>query len=470
MSRKHRRRQLAVQSKAIGQDLTPQGGVLANFASGDGSFTPPSSWPVGWWQQGFRIPVSNGNAAVEACVGAISQTIASLPIYHYKEKENGELVRIKNSAAARVLRRPNSYQTRADFILNLVRNEQMAGNGIAVGTRNGRFEIDSLHLAPPRSGLPYIADDGSIFYGVGMTELMPEPPLEGLWPARDVLHIRMHAPRHPLMGETPVAAAMSSVMAGNSITGHMSSFFENMARPSGFLAVPGKLGADLSQKLREEWQRAYSQSGSGRVAVLQGGVDWKAMSISSVDAQLIESYRMTIADVARVYRVPLTIIGEMTASTYASTEALINHWLSTGLGFMLEHIELAFDMLFELPPDEFIAFDVDYLMRTDFKTRIEGLVRGVQGGVYAPNEARIKEGLKPVPFGDEPRVQAQVVPLSAAGAIPSSPASPASPSADPPNPDDTDTPDPEADPQEDETPKASLDEMRQRYLRVLFNV
>jgi hypothetical protein len=68
-------------------------------------------------------------------------------------------------------------------------------------------------------------------------------------------------------------------------------------------------------------------------------------------------------------------------------------------------------------------------MRSDQKDRIDALVRGVQGGVFSPNEARNQEGYDDVPFGDEPRIQAQVVPLSAAGSIPTAPASAVPPSA-----------------------------------------
>src|SRR5262245_33853530 len=101
----------------------------------------------------------------------------------------------------------------------------------------------------------------------------------------------------------------------------------------------------------------------------------------------------------------------------------MHFWLSTGLGFCLNHIEQAFDRLFDLrgEPEEYCEFDTGALLRSAMKDRIEALVRGVQGGVFAPNEARNMEGLDSVPFGDEPRTQAQVVPLSAAGSIPSAP-------------------------------------------------
>ena len=106
-------------------------------------------------------------------------------------------------------------------------------------------------------------------------------------------------------------------------------------------------------------------------------------------------------------------------------------WIASGLGFALNHIEEAIGLLFGLKgqPDEYVEFDTAALLRSALKDRIEALARGVQGGIFAPNEARQQEGLDAVPFGDEPRVQQQVVPLSAVDKMP--PAAPAPPSAPP---------------------------------------
>ena len=106
-------------------------------------------------------------------------------------------------------------------------------------------------------------------------------------------------------------------------------------------------------------------------------------------------------------------------------------WVAQGLGFALNHIEEAVGFLFDLKgqPDEYVEFSTKVLLRSNLKDRIESLTRGVQGGVYSPNEAREEEGLDAVDHGDEPRVQQQVVPLSAAGAIPAAPGPHAPPSA-----------------------------------------
>jgi hypothetical protein len=99
----------------------------------------------------------------------------------------------------------------------------------------------------------------------------------------------------------------------------------------------------------------------------------------------------------------------------------MSFWLSTGLGFCLNHIEQSFDQLFGLKgePEEYTEFSTDALLRSARKDRIEALARGVQSGIYSPSEARAAEDLDAVAYGDEPRVQAQIIPLSAVGGIPS---------------------------------------------------
>ena len=125
-----------------------------------------------------------------------------------------------------------------------------------------------------------------------------------------------------------------------------------------------------------------------------------------------------------MFRIPLQILG-LGTSTYSSTELLMQSWIASGLGFCLNHIEEAFGLLFDLrgQPDDYVEFDTSALLRSAHKDRIEALARGVQGGIYSPNEARQQEGLDKVKDGDEPRVQMQIVPLSAAEAISDKPSS-----------------------------------------------
>lgn len=123
-------------------------------------------------------------------------------------------------------------------------------------------------------------------------------------------------------------------------------------------------------------------------------------------------------------------------ATFSSTEALMQFWLARGLGFALNHIETAFDHFFGLKgwPHEYKEFDTQALLRVAYKDRIEVLARGVQGGIFSPDEARNSEDLPRTPYGDEPRVQQQVVPLSAWAKAPPATPRPDAPDAAPPVP------------------------------------
>ena len=128
---------------------------------------------------------------------------------------------------------------------------------------------------------------------------------------------------------------------------------------------------------------------------------------------MVEALQMTVETISRVFRVPPPVINSMTGMTFNNSEALMSWFLASGLGFILEHIELELDKLFGLGFDQHLNFNTKALLRSDWKTQIEALGEGTLKGIYSPNEARAMVGLGAVKDGDEPRVQQQVVPLSA---------------------------------------------------------
>lgn len=372
----------------------------------------PDSWHWNWWQEGKDVQRYGGEVAiVQACVDAYAQTIASLYGDHVKYDSDGSKSNVNGSALARLLHQPNEYQTRSDFMLNLVKDLLLNGNAYVVGLRNNRNEFDSLHLLRSAGTAPYIEPDTkAVFYAAGDNPFLGD--LDVLIPSRDVMHIRLHTPRHPLIGVSPVEHAAASIAANAAITGHQATFFNNMSRPSGVLSTDMKLTQEQMLQLRNAWEAQSRDMNSGRVPILGGGIKWEPMSISSQDSQLVQAFQMSIEDVARAFRVPLPLVGDYRHATYNNVEQLISSWLSTGLGFVLEHIELSFDKFFGLPRGQFTEFDVDALLRTDFAARVDGLTKGIQQGLFTPNEARARMGgLPSVPDGDAVYVQQQMVPL-----------------------------------------------------------
>jgi len=400
----------------------------------------PDGAAINWWQQG-NYPLPNFRSAmVEACVSAYSQTVAMCPGDHWRSNEKGGRDRITTSALSRILRHPNAYQSISDFMLNAVRGLYLEGNCYALALRNDRFEITELHLMDPRVSRPQLAWNGEVFYqlaGNMVIERQIEQGTSLIVPQRDVLHIRLHADRrfpYPIMGESPLIAALGDIEVGGAIADQQINFYRNQARPSAVLSTDLQLDKDQVQFLRDRWDEQSRGLNQGKVPILTAGLKVQPWTVGGRDAQVAEMTKITESHIALVYRIPLQLLGLSTAPG-TNTEALIQMWLASGLGFCLNHVEEAFGLLFQLKgqPDDYIEFDTSALLRSLFKDRIESLARAVQGGIFSPNEAREKEGLDNTPFGEEPRVQQQVVPLSAAAGIPSAPGpgAPASASAQP---------------------------------------
>jgi len=394
------------------------------------------------WQRNLEVTGYGARhvPAVYACVMAIARAISQCYPTHVRLDDNNVRTLVKTSAAYRVLRNPNSYQASPDFLLNLVATALFDGEAFAVVTRNDRYEIDSIHLLP-RGACAVSIDSLSrnIFYTVGENPLAPGGA-EFIAPARDVLHLRFHTPRHPLIGESPIRAAAMAIGINVALSRTQSAFFAQMNRPSGILSTDQVLNNDQAVRLRSAFDEQSKKWASGGMPILGGGLKFQPLSISSQDAQLIEAQRMSTEDICRVFGVPPPMIGDLSHATLNNSETLIQNFLSMSLGSYLEHIERSFDRLFAVGIHDYIELDTSALLRTDFAGRVDGLTKAVQGGLMTPDEARAREGLSPVPGGDTAFLQRQMVPIDKIGELldaeteaklrlPEPPAPPAAPPA-----------------------------------------
>lgn len=385
-----------------------------------------------WWQLGHDVEGGGSSAIIEACVSAYSQTVAMCAGDHWRTLENGGRERVTTSALSRLLKRPNSYQSSSDFMLNATRALYSAGNCYALALRNDRFEVSELHLMHPRQCAYMVAEDGSVFYRLAGNDLVERrfAQSELVVPARDVLHIRLHTREgRPLDGLTPLESAALDVAFGNAAMQQQLAFYINRARPSFILATEEKLMAETAHQLRERWNEQSQGMNQGKTPILGWGLKPMPITMTATDAQLVEMLRMTEEHIAIAYRLPLQVLGIGQTAPYASVEMMMQDWNSKGLGFALGHIEDAFGHFFGLKgyPEEYIEFDTAALMRSAMKDRMDALAKGVQGGIFAPNEARRLEGLPDQTDGDEVRLQQQMVPLSFAHEPPAPPAAPAAP-------------------------------------------
>lgn len=399
----------------------------APAAKGEGEYRPgPYRVDGGWlpagaawnfWQTGLPHRDTTGTSAiVEACVSAYSQTAAMCPGEHWRRLPNGGRERVANSALARIMRKPNGYQSASDFHLNLTRWLYCEGNAYALALRNDRNEISELHLMSSSHCKAAVADGGEVFYQLGGNEIIDRRfGTLPLVPARDVLHVRMHTPRHILRGETPLMAAAMDVAAGNIMLQRQIDFFTNRAQPSFILSSDEEMTPEQIAELRGAWDRQTRGENAGGTPILAWGLKPHQIGSTAQDSQLAETMKMSEQHIALAFRVPMQVLG-IGNNTFASTESLMQSWIASGLGFCLNHIEEAYGLLFGLrgQPEEYLELDTRALLRSSFAERMDGLAKAVQGGIMAPDEARALEEYSPSPngHGAEPRVQQQVVPLS----------------------------------------------------------
>jgi HK97 family phage portal protein len=396
---------------------------------------------MNWWQNGHTPQLLGARLAIiEACVSAYAQTVAMCPGAHWRTNNKGGRDRVTNSALCRILRAPNDYQTISDLLMNLTRQLYMEGNAYLLCMRNARYEITELHLMDNRYCRALIDGSGEVHYSLGGNWVVQNRygPLSTV-PARDVLHIKLHVDqlRNPLRGESPLTAAYLDALTAGSILAQQFQFYQNQAKPGFVLSTDLLLDKDQVSALRDRWNEQTGGANVGGTPILTGGLKPQGLPMATFrDAQLAEVLKMSNEAIAMAFRVPPQIIGIVERGSFRSTEAMMQAWVASGLGFCLNHIEESFGQSFGLAgqPDEYVEFDTAALLRSAFKDRIDGLARAVQGGIMSPNEARNSEDLPSVPYGDSPRVQQQVVPLEFAAAIPSPGSTtkiPASPPAPP---------------------------------------
>lgn len=383
---------------------------------------------MNWWQMGYDVQSGACSSMVQACVSAYAETVAMCPGNHWKWAKDTGRERVTGSALVRILKRPNDYLSISDFLMNAVGQLYRQGNAYALVERNERFEPKALHLMDSRQCAARLAQTGEIFYHLGGNAVVEARLGSNIMaPARDVLHLRLMTPRHPLIGETPLAAAALELSTGNAALQQQVQFFLNQSRPSFILTTDKILTKDQVDQLRASWNEQSKGLNRGGTPILSAGLTANAIGASADDSQLVDLLKLSDEAIARVFRVPMQVFGSTGGTPYASTEALMQSWRAGGLGFLLNHIEETIGNLFRLggQPDEYVEFDTSALLRSAFKERVEGWAAGVKGGIFDRNVARADFELAPVQHGDEPWVQQQDVPLSVAGEAAKNPPQPA---------------------------------------------
>ncbi len=163
------------------------------------------------------------------------------------------------------------------------------------------------------------------------------------------------------------------------------------------------------RRVQQQW--IQSHGGRRRPAVLTGGFDWKPITITPDESQFIETRKMQVTEIARIFGIPPHMIGDVEKSTSWGTgiEQQSIGFVTYTLRPWLTRIESALNRV--TPAGQFVKFNVDGLLRGDTKSRHESYRLGLDGGYYSPNEVRAWEDLPPIPDGDSYRQPLNFGPL-----------------------------------------------------------
>lgn len=428
-------------------------GIFASLFGGIGGFareTFPGEWQISDRYGDTGVPERSplAHSAVYTSINVISSDIAKLPLRIMRKRASGggREVHSRHPLSA-VLAKPNRYQTSLQFIQNYLASKLWTGNVYVLLFRDARGVVNEMHVLDPNTVTPAVDPEGNVWYLVKRTNLN-KLDQDIYIPSRDILHDRAVTIWHPLIGVSPLFSAAVSASVGNRIAGHSDSFFKHMSRASGVLSAPADIPPPTAERLKKEWDNNYAGTGFGKVAVLGAGLEWKPLTMTATDAQLIEQMRWSVEDVGRVYRVPAFMLGE-TKVTYRNSEQLSRMYFNGCLSYHIESMEQCFQQKFELGPEEdtSIEFDLAPLFRMETDLRYATHAKALSAGIKSINEVRAEEDLPPVKGGEEPRLQMQYVPLSLANQPPADQPGapkPAAPMEDPPGePEDpNETPDP----------------------------
>ena len=339
--------------------------------------------------------------AVYACVRILAESIAGLPLHVYQYKGNGK-ERVPSHPLYFLLHdAPNSEMTSFVFRETLMTHLLLWGNAYAQILRAGAGRIIGLYPLLPNKMSVNRDDNGELFY-IYTTNFGENPSLKKAVNIKlqksEVLHITGLG-FDGLIGYSPIAMAKNAIGMTLACEEYGSAFFANGARPSGILEHPSVL-KDPS-KLRESWQSVYGGSGNtGKVVVLEEGLKYQQVSIPPEEAQFLETRKFQINEIARLYRVPPHMIGDLEKATFSNIEEQSIEFVKYTLNPWVVRWEqsLCKSLLSESEKSRyFIKFNVDGLMRGDYESRMQGYATARQNGWLSANDIREMEDMNPIP-------------------------------------------------------------------------
>lgn len=336
-------------------------------------------------------------AAVWAAVKVISETVGSVPLIMYRRRADGGKERATDHPLYDLLHdQPNRSQTAFEFKEMLTTHLLLRGNAYAEIVPGPRGPVDQLLPVHPDLVTPERRPDGYLQFRVR----------DGKGGERTLLQDEMLYLRglslDGVTGVSVITYARESIGLMQAAESYGARVFSQGAQPGGVLEHPKELSKEAAARVSESWQAAHSGLGNAhKVAVLEDGLTWKQTSMTSEDAQYLETRKFEISEMSRWFRVPAHMLGDLERATFSNIEHLgLEFVIYTMLAWFTRWEQAIKRDLILSPRTYFAEFLVDGLLRGDIKTRYEAYAIGRQWGWLSQNDIRRLENMNPIAGGD----------------------------------------------------------------------
>ena len=379
-------------------------------------FSPPSFF-FGTSSSGKAVNEKTAlqTTAVYACVRILAETIASLPFHTYRYTLNGKEKAIEHPIYYLLHSEPNPEMTSFVFRETLMSHLLLWGNAYAQIIRDGRGRVLGLYPLLPNRMSVNRNNQGELVYQYekdGQTYFLR---------SYEVLHIPGLG-FDGLIGYSPIAMAKNAIGMAIATEEYGAKFFDNGANPGGVLEHPGVVKDPA--RIRESWNAVYQGSSNAhRVAVLEEGMKFQSIGIPPEQAQFLETRKFQLNEIARIFRIPPHMIGDLEKSSFSNIEQQSLEFVMYTLDPWVVRWEQAIQRALFTENEKrqyFVKFNVDGLLRGDYQSRMNGYAVGRQNGWLSANDIRELENLNRIPEdlgGDLYLINGNMTKLKDAGAF-----------------------------------------------------
>ena len=341
-------------------------------------------------------------ATVYACVRLLAESVAQLPFHLYRVKnDGGGKEKARDHPLYKILfRQPNPEMSSFSFREVMMTHLLLWGNAYSQIVRDGKNEVIGLYPLLPENVEIDRNENGELYYIYhAYTDEVPgEKNKDVIFRRDEILHIPGLG-FNGLVGFSPIAMMKNALGTTLAVEKYGAVFFKNNGQPSGVLEHPGVLKDP--QKIRDNWMDTYGGAGNAhKIAVLEEGMSYKPISLPPEDSQFLASREFGVEEICRIFRVPPHLVQDLKRSTFNNIEHQGISYVQYTLMPWLERFEQAIikDVLVGEEQDlYFPKFNVDGLLRGDYRSRMEGYAIGRSNGWMSANDIRELENLDPLP-------------------------------------------------------------------------